>query len=639
MKKFKKYAIFALGLCLMLGICACGKDKEANNTDTENKSSKHTYVVHVTDEDNATIEGVALRLYDSEGNELTWMPISTGIKGSAEFADYEEDGCYVQLASVPNGYALDTDTKYSFDENDSVTIKLEKQLIDTTLEVYEATIGEGRYATIVDAISAANTSKEDITVTLAADVTIRELNIDNLQGKNITIDGNGHTITTQGGNNAISVRQAAGVVEFKNITFLHGNTGTVVTSSASNTINMTDVVIKTTGETNNYCLINLFGAETTVSLNLTRVDVKMNIPSEGKDSYSGFIRTGNNGVEHKKTCYITMTDCNIDTSGATGRAAIMVMPTTTGTITLTNTTLKTKDIYPIRANYQPIELKNVTFKSNTAEYSNNPIQDKAQVKSDKASQAYEPSVVAKIGDTEYFSLASAIMEANASTQDIVISMISNLTVSEVAIKNTAGKNITIDGNGYTITTKGGNNAFKVQQDSGKVEFKNMKIDHGNTGFVMSSTATNEVCFTDVKISAKGEINKYGIFNLYGSGDTSVLNLTRVDVKIVMDEKGSDYYSGIIRTGNATAEDKKTVLINLTDCNFDATEATGRAGIMIMPTTTAYVTLTNTTIKTKDISAIRANNQTILLNNCKLSSESAIYNDKFLIENDANVIKK
>ena len=75
-----------------------------------------------------------------------------------------------------------------------------------------------------------------------------------------------------------------------------------------------------------------------------------------------------------------------------------------------------------------------------------------------------------------------------------------------------------------------------------------------------------------------------------------------------------------------------------DCYIDAARAKGRTGIMIMDTTTAYVELSNTTIETSDGYPIRANHQTIMLENCTLKSSEPFYHEQ-RIEDGTNVIEE
>lgn len=634
-KKFFKWMLtLCLVLCMIVCLTACG---EAQPSETEN-SAQNNYVVKVVDQEALAVEGVGVMLYTSEGEELTWMPLATNGSGKIEFDDYKQDGCYVQVKTVPIGYKLNSEEKYYFDETGKITIALENRAQDNTLENYEASIGEDRYATFTEALAMANSSQEDVTIVMAADITVTGFAIQNTFAKNITIDGNNHTITTEGGNNAIAVSQADSVIELKNMTINHKNPGSVIQSTAGQTINLTNVVINATeGTTYNYGLIHTMAANTTTNLNLTGVTVKMAVNSEAKN-YPAIIRTGNNGLDQTKTVNVTVVDCDFDTTGATQRAGIRYMNSTSGEIVIKNTKIATNDAYCIEANYQPVTLENVNLRSNTEEYAKSPIKDRSLVVSDKASQAYDPGYVAKIGDVEYRALAPAFRDAYTTKGDVVIEMLANATMSGISVNGATGKKIVLEGNGYTITTEGGNNAFTVNT-GGVFEFKNVIINHKNTGSVIQNMGVNTFNLTDVTINAtEGEKYNYTLINFMAAGDTNYMNLIRVNIKMAVDSKGSDNYGAIIRTGHGTEEQRKTVVLNLTDCNLDTTGATGRAGILIMSTTTAYVTLTNTTIKTMDNYAIRANHQTFIMNNTKVGSDLPIFN-QYPIENDSNVVKQ
>lgn len=119
-------------------------------------------------------------------------------------------------------------------------------------------------------------------------------------------------------------------------------------------------------------------------------------------------------------------------------------------------------------------------------------------------------------------------------------------------------------------------------------------------------------------------------------DTTYLNFKRVDVKMAVESGGKDSRSAVVRTGNS--DQKKSVIITLDDCDFDLTGATGRTGIMIMQGTTAYVTVTNTTINTMDTYPIRDNNQAIVLQGCTLKSKISYYTQN-PFEKGANIIKR
>lgn len=632
----KLISIISLVLCMLVCLTACGT--KSSDVDATKKSKSQGYVAMAEDEGGSTLVGVGFMLYDSQGTELTWLPMATNSRGKVTFKGYNETGCYVQVKTVPVGYVLDSETKHYFDEEGNVTVTIEKDANANLLEVYEASIGTKRYAQFTEALIEANNSQEDVTVTLASDVKVQGVVIENISSKKVTIDGAGHTITTEGGNNAIALSQAGSVVELINLTINHKNTGSALQITAGLTLNMTNVVINATeGATYNYGLIHTMAAETTTNLNLTGVKVKWKVASEALNA-PAVIRTGNNGVAQTKIVNTTLEDCDFDVTGATARAGVRYMDSTSGDIIIKNSRITTGDAYCIKANYQLVTLENVTFNSTNATYKNNPIDERGVVVSDKATQAYDLGVVAKIGDTEYHAFPTAFRDAYKTNGDVVIELAKDVTMTEINVNGMPNKKITLEGNGHTITTEGGNNAFKINT-VGKFEFKNLTIDHRNTGSVIQNLALNTIDLTDVTINAtRGEAYNYCLINFMAAGDTSYMNMTRVKVKMAVESAGKDSNSAIIRTGLGTAEDTKTVVLNLTDCSFDTTGATGRTGILIMPTTTAFVNLKNTTIRTMDEYAIRANHQTFILNNTKLSSNLALFNQN-LIEDGDNVIKQ
>lgn len=632
----KIISIISLMLCMLVCLTACGEKN--SNVDATKDSQPQGYVAMAEDEGGSTLVGVGFMLYDSKGTELTWLPMATNARGKVEFKDCKEPGCYVQVKTVPVGYELDSETKHYFDEKGSVKVTIKKDANADLLEVYEASIGTKRYAQFTEALLEANNSKEDVTITLASDVTVQAVVIENYSSKKVTIDGAGHTLTTEGGNNAIALSQAESVVEFTNLTINHKNAGSILQITAGLTVNLTNVVINATeGPQYNYGLIHTMAAETTTNLNLTGVKVNWKVASKAAND-PAVIRTGNNGVDQTKVVNTTLIDCDFDVAGAPERAGIRYMDSTSGDIVIKNSKITTGDAYCVKANYQHVTLENVTFNSTNSKYKNEPIGDRGIVVSDNAKQAYDPGVIAKIGDKEYHVFPVAFRDAYSMRGDVVIELTADVTMTEINVNSMPNKKITLEGNGHTVITEGGNNAFKINT-AGTFEFRNLTIDHRNTGSVIQNYALNTIELTDVNINAtRGEAYNYCLINFMSAGDTCYLNMTRVNVKMAVGTAGKDSNSAVIRTGHGTVDDTKTVVFNLTDCTIDTTGATERVGILIMATTTAYVKLTNTTIKTMDEYAIRANHQTFILNNTKLGSNLPLFNQK-PIENDSNVVKQ
>ena len=357
----------------------------------------------------------------------------------------------------------------------------------------------------------------------------------------------------------------------------------------------------TEGKTYNYCLINVLAKGDGTTLNLDKVTAVMAVESKGNDGYASIIRTGNQG--EAKTVTINMKDSSFDTTGATGRSGIVVMKDTTASVCLVDSVIRTKDAFPIRSNDQDISLENSALTSLTEKYQSYPI------------EGYE----AKIGDT-FYNFESAVAYANTAEEDITIRLVTDFTMNTCTVNNVNGKRILLDGNGMTVTTSGGNNAFVV---GSRVAFENLKINHKHTGSVIHITSIATVDLTNVEIEAtEGKAYNYALINVLAAGDGTTLNLNGVKAVMAVAGRGKDANAAIIRTGNS---DAKTVTINLTDCSFDTTKATGRSGIVVMPKTAATLNLTNTTIKTLDVSTIKSNeqtiSQTIRLAGCTLDSDT------------------
>ena len=635
-KTIKYLGMFCLMLGLLGSMTACGVGSS--------KRSGDTYIINAKDAEGNPLSMVAVQLFDSEGKALVQMPEYTNSRGEVQFSEAAKGKCYVQVVDTPAGYKLDAETKHYFDDERTVEIVCEEGEEEVAEEQnfvgdFAAMINNKKFSTFTDAMLAVNGAKSNVTVVLNQDVEMTAaITINNENGVEVIIDGNGHTITTGGEGNAFAVDQSLGSVEFKNMKINHKAPGCVVRSGAGGILTFTDVDINTDGAgTNMWGLFNFAGNGVISTFNMVRTDVSMKAEAT-TNAKTAVIRTGNDGLSNGKTFILNMEDCNIDATGAVGRAGIMIMNSTRAEMTIKNSTVKTADGYPINCNSQPLTLENSTFVSTDAKFNANAINDTATVISDKKSQQRDPGIVAKMGDKEYDSLTTALLDAYRESNDVLIEMTGDATISSVLVQNSKGKNVTIDGCGHTVTTQNENNAFSITQTRGTVTICNMKIVHKNYGAAIRQSASCIVNLTDVDIDAtQGEEYRYFIINLPATKGTSTMNLTRVNVKMAVAKAGNED-SGIIRTGNGGDTDKKTVVLNLTDCNLDASGASGRAGIVIMSTTTAYVRMTNTDIKTKDMYPIRANRQNFELENCNLYCVSSLFKNS-LIEDDNNVIRK
>ena len=88
-------------------------------------------------------------------------------------------------------------------------------MLPVSAEGYEAYIGTTGYATFEDAVTAANAATEDVTITLAANVTLEaNQTIKNTSGKNVTIDGGDlYTITADGSTTYCLVFATSGAIK------------------------------------------------------------------------------------------------------------------------------------------------------------------------------------------------------------------------------------------------------------------------------------------------------------------------------------------------------------------------------------------------------------------------------------------
>ena len=640
MKKIKIKRIYIWMFCLAL-VLAGGLIALSFRP---SKTSEAKYIISAQDTNGNPLSMVGVQLFDSQGSAMVHVPEYSNSRGEVLFVETGKEKCYVQVVDTPEGYKLDAETKHYFDQNKKVVVVLEEgteevEDEETFVGDFVAQINKKKYATFTEAMMAVNSARSNVTVVLNQDVEMTApITIKNENGVNVIIDGNGHTITTGTDGNAFAVDQPLGSVEFKNMKINHRASGCVVRSGAGGILTFTDVTIDTKeATTNSWGLFNFAGNGVTSTFNIVRTNITMKAEAT-TNTKTAVIRTGNDGLSNGKTMILNMDGCKIDATSAPGRAGIMVMNSTRAEMTIKNSEIRTADGYPISCNAQPLTLENTTFTSTDSEYSKVPIHDKGTVISDKKSQQHNPGKVAKIGDKEYDSLTTALLDAYQESKDVLVELTADTTIASVSVQNSKGKNITIDGHGHTVTTEHENNAINITQSRGEVTICNMKIVHKNFGAAIRQSNAGVLNLTDITIDAtQGEEYRYFIINLPATKGTSYMNMTRVNVTMAVESAGYED-SGIIRTGNGGESDKKTVVLNMTDCNFDASGATGRAGIVIMSTTTAYVQMKNTNIKTMNMYPIRANRQNFELDNCKLQCASELFKNR-LIEDDANVIKK
>ena len=217
--------------------------------------------------------------------------------------------------------------------------------VDTATEFYQGTtksvalVDGVQYSKFTDAVSALNGKTEDAAMDIVGNVSISSnLTVKNANGKNIVLDGNGHTATVSA---PILINQNKGTVEVKdlnvthtsNILFRIGEKNT--TYSEKLTVNLNNIDIRSTSnQTSNGLII---AGYTNMALDLNLTDVNL-LEWKTKDTVTtGAIVAGRSGWE--TTLNLTMTDCVFDVTGANGAKVIYATDGVTGAIKLINTSI------------------------------------------------------------------------------------------------------------------------------------------------------------------------------------------------------------------------------------------------------------------------------------------------------------
>ena len=254
--------------------------------------------------------------------------------------------------------------------------------------------------------------------------------------------------------------------------------------------------------------------------------------------------------------------------------------------------------------------------------------------------------VAKVNDTWYDNFAVAMIAADESGADAVVTMFADAgSPNTVTMKGS--NNVTVNGNGYTYTTscteKANNQAFVLQKTAGELTISNMHIEHDAKKFVFRIDTPAVVNLVDVTINSDAthsDDNGEGIIYFKEWEDIN-LNLTRVNITLAVtkeanSDSGTGCKAGIITCGYDNGEKTKTVNITMVDCKLDATASPSYAGVCGMRGVTLNLSLTNTTILTGDQYAIMCRSRTdlpaksivnvTLSGSCVLKATNAAYNN-------------
>ena len=307
---------------------------------------------------------------------------------------------------------------------------------------YVAQIGDTKYGTIAEAVSAA-TAGQTIEIFKAGDYTLPNLPLNiTLEG---TVDGVSFTYTTANS----SIASTPNGATFKNITFNWGNVNYHGFQSSTGTINM--VNCKNLGRFFSYSDMNFTNCE----FEFNGDEYCMWVYGAGNVVYDQCTFTNNTkgkllhlycestALTHK----VTVKDCKFINGGSLSKAAINVKATSTNGALQYDLHLEGNNTY------------DGNFPTAVGEQANadktwilNPLAqvDDRSVTPDKIT-VYEndvliyPKTVAQIGDAKYPTLQSAVDAAQQMGGAVTVNIIDDISGETVTVKEVANFKLTIDG--------------------------------------------------------------------------------------------------------------------------------------------------------------------------------------------------
>lgn len=418
--------------------------------------------------------------------------------------------------------------------------------------------------------------------------------------------GNKLTITGATGNDSIIISAAhhafypTGIVEFKNIA-IYSNATSIVNNNGSNNnvgeqliFDNVDIYLNTASHTNHvlaYMETNLGAAN-----NPFKLDIINGTTVQLMDYVTGTIGKGFVWCDYRGNHYvdITVADSEIDLSA--GKASAFYLEwnnssaeTKVGLInmTVTNSEIVTKGANAIQGTDQIKSFK-MDLDSSIAGLSIGTdcgaMNNGAKV---QLIGSETPSIT--VNGTNYTSFKAAMAAAMTATDDVTITLNSNVVVGEqINIKQANGKKITVDGQGkYTILTIGVNNVMCPAADStGAVEFKNLSVYSNSTGSFCQIYAPVDVTFENVDILVSRNQRYCLVNSIYDNCITPVKVIFR-NVNVTGEGLTGQNNAGVnvYRSGNEGFDNFINLIVD--NCNFDLSgENVG--GIMILKGTTANV---------------------------------------------------
>ena len=434
------------------------------------------------------------------------------------------------------------------------------------------------------AVASANASKGNVIIKLASDIQLTDaIEINNVNGKNITIDGaNGNerytlTISTNkledgSANHSILVHQTSGTITFQNMNIVHGGDQMLLRLGENKyskapeknlTVNMINMDITSTSAYN----ICLMATQDLGVFNIEMTNVDVDWDNAKTNNKAEFLRCSENDLQE---VHFKATGCTLDLSGTNNAEAIHVCGKVSGTVEWIGTDIITTD-------------------AATTVYTNNG----------------SATITQEVDTAPEFE--KAVKSANASKGNVNINLASDIELtSAIEINNAAGKNITIAGvNGserYTLSITSSSRAIHVKQLSGTITFQNMNIVHGGTQMLLclgqdsyteETTKALTVNMIDMDITSTSTY-KWCLMSTQDLGQFDI-NMTNVDVDWNGDNTDTSERA-FLRCGK-NADNAQTVNFTATGCTIDVSDTTKTQGMYICAGVEGTFTLNDTDIIT------------------------------------------
>ena len=388
-----------------------------------------------------------------------------------------------------------------------------------------AKIGNTNYETLADALAAVNAGE---TITLLNDVTISDVLVID---ESITIDGNGKTITYTGSNRIVDIAVGGLEITLKNLNLVSSASYCQrgINIGADVDVTLDNVSVK--GENVTYALnlpgsskgseiiikdsdfagciaLNVWGANAVI--NATNSDFT-SVDKATHENYAA-VSVNNDGTTAAEGAVITITGGTITALDENNQLATAIRNSTaTGTVNVSESTVVTGTVR------QPVAI--VTYNGYNEFYS-------------------------------FFTLQEALDKAT-NDPTATLKLLKDITVSDViALEG----NITIDGNGKTITYTGSSRIINIIVDGLEITLKNLNL-----------VSSASYCERGINIGADVDVTLDNV-SVKGTNVTYAVNLPATSSGAAVTIKDSDF-TGCIAL-NVWGEN---VVVNATDSEFTSVD--------------------------------------------------------------------